>query len=209
MTSGTSESKVAKVPLSRGALPADDSHCPVLADSSHGDSHVGSVSPAATRTRTLEQGLERGESVRSYFFFSTQGASFLEWDRKKAGTERKGPGRPLVAPSRSAMRLVPATATVAPGLNSVAWASLISAVPRPRPRPQPLMNLFGDIFGGDDMLKAQVACRARARVRVSVRIRVSSPTCSTRRRTSVSARSFLSWSRIRQPLTCCKRSFSH
>ena len=25
----------------------------VLADSSHGDSHVGSVSPAATRTRTL------------------------------------------------------------------------------------------------------------------------------------------------------------
>ena len=105
------------------------------------------------------------------------------------------------------MRLLPATATVAPGLNSVAWASLISAVPRPRP--QPLMNLFGDIFGGDDMLKAQVACRARARVRVSVRIRVSSPTCSTRRRTSVSARSFLSWSRIRQPLTCCKRSFSH
>ena len=56
------------------------------------------------------------------------------------------------------MRLLPATATVAPGLNSVAWASLISAVPRPRPRPQPLMNLFGDIFGGDDMLKAQVAC---------------------------------------------------
>ena len=107
------------------------------------------------------------------------------------------------------MRLLPATATVAPGLNSVAWASLISAVPRPRPRPQPLMNLFGDIFGGDDMLKAQVACRARARVSVSVRIRVSSPTCSTRRRTSVSARSFLSWSRIRQPLTCCKRSFSH
>ena len=107
------------------------------------------------------------------------------------------------------MRLLPATATVAPGLNSVAWASLISAVPRPRPRPQPLMNLFGDIFGGDDMLKAQVACWARARVSVSVRIRVSSPTCSTRRRTSVSARSFLSWSRIRQPLTCCKRSFSH
>ena len=27
--------------------------CTVLADSSHGDSHVGSVSPAATRTRTL------------------------------------------------------------------------------------------------------------------------------------------------------------
>ena len=27
--------------------------CMVLADSSHGDSHVGSVSPAATRTRTL------------------------------------------------------------------------------------------------------------------------------------------------------------
>ena len=104
------------------------------------------------------------------------------------------------------MRLLPAT-TVAPGLNSVAWASLISAVPRPRP--QPLMHLFGDIFGGDDMLKAQVACWARARVSVSVRIRVSSPTCSTRRRTSVSARSFLSWSRIRQPLTCCKRSFSH
>ena len=26
--------------------------CTVLADSSHGDSHVGSVSPAATRTRT-------------------------------------------------------------------------------------------------------------------------------------------------------------
>jgi uncharacterized protein YxjI len=51
------------------------------------------------------------------------------------------------------MRLLPATATVAPGLNSVAWASLISAVPRPWP--QPLMNLFGDIFGGDDMLKAQ------------------------------------------------------
>ena len=42
-----------------GALPADDTRtaythdCTVLADSSHGDSHVGSVSPAATRTRTL------------------------------------------------------------------------------------------------------------------------------------------------------------
>ena len=41
------------------ALPADDTgllythDCTVLADSSHGDSHVGSVSPAATRTRTL------------------------------------------------------------------------------------------------------------------------------------------------------------
>ena len=51
------------------------------------------------------------------------------------------------------MRLLPATATVvAPGLNSVAWLSLISV---PRPRPQPHMNLFGDIFGGDDVLKAQ------------------------------------------------------
>ena len=28
-------------------------HCTVPADSSHGDSHVGSVSPAATRTRAL------------------------------------------------------------------------------------------------------------------------------------------------------------
>ena len=41
----------------REAFPADDSRkthdCTVLADSSHGDSHVGSVSPAATRTRTL------------------------------------------------------------------------------------------------------------------------------------------------------------
>ena len=27
--------------------------CTIIADSSHGDSHVGSVSPAATRTRTL------------------------------------------------------------------------------------------------------------------------------------------------------------
>ena len=40
------------------ALPADDTQaythdCTVLADSSHGDSHVGSVSPAATSTRTL------------------------------------------------------------------------------------------------------------------------------------------------------------
>ena len=31
----------------------------VLADSSHGDSHVGSVSPAATRTRTLALTLTR------------------------------------------------------------------------------------------------------------------------------------------------------
>ena len=41
-----------------GALPADETSaythdCTVLADSSHGDSHVGSVSPAATRTLTL------------------------------------------------------------------------------------------------------------------------------------------------------------
>ena len=50
--------------------------------------------------------------------------------------------------------ILPATATVvAPGLNAVAWASLISVLPRPRP--QPHMNMFGDIFGGDDMLKAQ------------------------------------------------------
>ena len=129
--------------------------------------------------------------------------------RKKSCTRSAGAPLPLGTLKSRHMRLLPATATVAPGLNSVAWASLISAVPRPRPRPQPLMNLFGDIFGGDDMLKAQVACWARARVSVSVRIRVSTPTCSTRRRTSVSARSFLSWSRIRQPLTCCKRSFSH
>ena len=33
--------------------------CTVLADSSHGDSHVGSVSPAATRTRTLALTLTR------------------------------------------------------------------------------------------------------------------------------------------------------
>jgi len=60
---------------------------------------------------------------------------------------------PPVPPFRS-MRLLPATASVvAPGLNSVAWASLISVLPRPRP--QPHMNMFGDIFGGDDMLKAQ------------------------------------------------------
>ena len=39
------------------ARPATD--CTVLADSSHGDSHVGSVSPAATRTRTLALTLTR------------------------------------------------------------------------------------------------------------------------------------------------------
>ena len=47
-----------------GALPADETSaythdCTVLADSSHGDSHVGSVSPAATRTRTLALTLTR------------------------------------------------------------------------------------------------------------------------------------------------------
>ena len=42
------------MPLLGKALPADEEiTCTVLADSSHGDSHVGSVSPAATRTRTL------------------------------------------------------------------------------------------------------------------------------------------------------------
>ena len=36
-----------------GRLTTYTHDCTVLADSSHGDSHVGSVSPAATRTRTL------------------------------------------------------------------------------------------------------------------------------------------------------------
>ena len=41
--------------------------CTVLADSSHGDSHVGSVSPAATRTRTLAltRNIQRNEEVSS------------------------------------------------------------------------------------------------------------------------------------------------
>ena len=47
------------------------------------------------------------------------------------------------------MRLLLASPAVSP----VAWASLISVLPRSQP--QPCMNMFGDIFGGDDMLKAQ------------------------------------------------------
>ena len=39
--------------------PAYTHDCTVLADSSHGDSHVGSVSPAATRTLTLALTLTR------------------------------------------------------------------------------------------------------------------------------------------------------
>ena len=35
------------------------------ADSSHGDSHVGSVSPAATRTRTLALALTRTRTTRT------------------------------------------------------------------------------------------------------------------------------------------------
>ena len=42
-----------------GDIPAYTHDCTVLADSSHGDSHVGSVSPAATRTRTLALTLTR------------------------------------------------------------------------------------------------------------------------------------------------------
>ena len=66
-----------RVPLGRDsaawvvALPADDTQrpthmtCTVLADSSHGDSHVGSVSPAPTRTRTLALGGEPAQHVGS------------------------------------------------------------------------------------------------------------------------------------------------
>ena len=44
----------------RTTLAAYTHDCTVLlADSSHGDSHVGSVSPAATRTRTLALTLTR------------------------------------------------------------------------------------------------------------------------------------------------------
>ena len=44
---------------SSGPVAAYRHDCTVLADSSHGDSHVGSVSPAATRTRTLALTLTR------------------------------------------------------------------------------------------------------------------------------------------------------
>ena len=74
--------------------------CTVLADSSHGDSHVGSVSPAATRTRTLALTLTLTRTrtltltlghagATRLLEIETAGKAFCGWDTRMPGNAER------------------------------------------------------------------------------------------------------------------------